>query len=71
VYHGVVIVGYTNNTDSGDYYVNVVNSWGESFGDKGHFWMPMSFVTNSTYCSSLYTIALSTDTINIPGVTTN
>ena len=71
VYHGVVIVGYTNNTDSGDYYVKVVNSWGESFGDKGHFWMPMSFVTNSTYCSSLYTIALSTDTINIPGVTTN
>ena len=69
--HAVIAIGYTNNSTSGNYYIRIRNSWSNTFGDNGCFYMPMSFFINSEYCTALYTIALSgIDVINIPGVIT-
>jgi len=69
--HAVVAIGYTNKTTSGNYYIRIRNSWSNTFGDNGYFYMPMSFFINPEYCTGLYTIALSgIDVINIPGVIT-
>ena len=69
--HAVVAIGYTNKSSSGNYYIRIRNSWKNTFGDNGYFYMPMSFFINSEYCTALYTIALSgIDVINIPGVIT-
>ena len=27
----------------------MLNSWGKDWGDNGLFWMPYSFITNTTY----------------------
>lgn len=69
--HAVIAIGYTNISTSGNYYIRIRNSWSNTFGDNGCFYMPMSFFINSEYCTALYTIALSgIDVINIPGVIT-
>ena len=39
--HGVLAVGYDDTTRR----ITVLNSWGDSFGDKGYFYMPYDFIT--------------------------
>lgn len=42
-YHAVIAVGYTNDSNSGNYYLQIRNSWSDKFGNNGYFYMPMSF----------------------------
>lgn len=39
--HGMVIVG----DDPPKFRLRIANSWGESFGEKGYFWMPYVLLT--------------------------
>ena len=41
--HGVLAVGYDDQTKR----ITVLNSWGESFGDKGYFYMPYKYITET------------------------
>ena len=41
ILHGVLAVGYDDTTRR----ITVLNSWGESFGDKGYFYMPYDYIT--------------------------
>jgi len=44
--HAVLAVGYKDNPRSKTKgYVTVRNSWGESWGDKGYFYLPYSYFT--------------------------
>lgn len=54
--HAVLIVGYNN---SKNWFV-VRNSWGTGWGDKGYFYMPYAYFTNSNLASDAWTA----DTIN-------
>jgi hypothetical protein len=56
-HHTVVAVGFIK-FKGGKTYLRIRNSWGSNWGDKGHFWMPMSYIE---YCTGFYTIALKTD----------
>lgn len=50
--HCVVMVGYDDNKR-----VFIVrNSWGESWGDKGYFYMPYDFATDPKQCSDFWTV---------------
>jgi hypothetical protein len=59
--HAVVAIGYIKNSINNSYYVKIRNSWGLGFGTFGCFYMPMSFLVDTRYCTSLYTIGLSSD----------
>ena len=39
--HGLLAVGYDDNTEC----ITCLNSWGESFGDKGYIYMPYEYIT--------------------------
>jgi uncharacterized membrane protein len=39
-YHAMCVVGYDNSVNGGSY--EVLNSWGESFGNGGYFWIRYS-----------------------------
>jgi C1A family cysteine protease len=52
--HAVVAVGY----DSSKQAVIVRNSWGNSWGDKGYFYMPYAYITNSHLCDDFWTIRI-------------
>lgn len=41
--HAVTIVGYDDNKFGGAF--KIINSWGQSFGDGGFFWLPYSSVS--------------------------
>ncbi len=43
-YHAVVGVGIGVNSDTGERYVLLRNSWGTSWGVAGHAWMPVSLL---------------------------
>ena len=40
--HAVTIVGYNDNKFGGAF--KIINSWGQSWGDGGYFWLPYEFV---------------------------
>ena len=40
--HAVLAVGYNDNSQR----ITILNSWGESFGDKGYFYMPYKVISN-------------------------
>lgn len=50
--HAVTAVGYNDTKQA----VLVRNSWGSSWGIKGHFWMPYAYISNAQYCSDFWTI---------------
>lgn len=50
--HAVMAVGYNDAEEE----VIVRNSWGKNWGDKGYFYMPYDFITNSQYCADLWTV---------------
>ena len=52
--HAVMCVGY----DSSKGYYIVRNSWGRSWGDKGYFYMPASYMHNGDLCDDFWTIRL-------------
>lgn len=50
--HAVCAVGFDDNR-----HVFIVrNSWGDSWGDKGYFYMPYAFITNTSQCSDFWTV---------------
>lgn len=50
--HAVMAVGYD---DSKQYFI-VQNSWGEGKGDKGFFYMPYSYLTDTDLAADLWTV---------------
>lgn len=50
--HATVICGF----DKQKKVFIVRNSWGESWGDKGYFYMPFEFACNDKYCADFWTI---------------
>ena len=56
--HAVCAVGFDDNKR-----VFIVrNSWGDSWGDKGYFYMPYAFITNTSQCSDFWTVKKIKDT---------
>lgn len=50
--HAVLVVGYR---DSDQHWI-VRNSWGSSWGDAGHFYMPYQYLLSSSLSSDFWTI---------------
>lgn len=50
--HAVMACGYDNEKKV----VKVRNSWGDSWGDKGYFYMPYDYITNPQLCSDFWAI---------------
>lgn len=50
--HAVMGCGYDNRTKM----VKVRNSWGDSWGDGGYFYMPYEYITNPELCSDFWAI---------------
>jgi len=51
--HAVLVCGYD---DTKSMFI-VRNSWGVGWGDKGYFYLPYAYLTNSTYSSDLWYIS--------------
>jgi C1A family cysteine protease len=50
--HAVCAVGFDDNKQ-----VFIIrNSWGDNWGDKGYFYMPYAFITNTSQCSDFWTV---------------
>ena len=54
--HAVVLCGY--NSDKQLFLVR--NSWGETWGDKGYFWMPEKYITDPELSDDYWTIRVTT-----------
>jgi C1A family cysteine protease len=52
--HAVLAVGY----DDAKQWFIIRNSWGDDWGDKGYFYMPYRFITNTNYSDDFWTITL-------------
>lgn len=52
--HAVCCVGYNDATSR----FTVRNSWGTGWGDKGHFYIPYSYLTNTSLADDFWTIKL-------------
>lgn len=57
--HAVLIVGYDDNMiydkKTGAKGVFIIrNSWGDSWGDKGYFYLPQPYILNSSLCSDFW-----------------
>ena len=50
--HAVMAVGYDDSINR----VIVRNSWGAGWGDKGYFYMPYEYITNTNLCDDFWTI---------------
>jgi C1A family cysteine protease len=53
--HAVVAIGYQQI--KGQLYFECRNSWGTGWGDKGHFWMPSSYITSSSLASDFWVVS--------------
>jgi C1A family cysteine protease len=57
--HAVVCVGYSDTMKSSDGkhvgYLKIRNSWGDSWGQQGYFWMPYDYV-KANLCSDAWVI---------------
>lgn len=51
--HAVLAVGYDDNLNR----LKIRNSWGRDWGDKGHFYMPYSYVQNPDYAFDFWNIS--------------
>lgn len=60
--HAVKAVGY----DDAKRWFIVKNSWGESWGDKGYFYMPYDFIVNYNLAADFWTIRLVEDEDCLP-----
>lgn len=56
--HAVLAVGYDEDKQA----ILVRNSWGDSWGIEGHFWMPYAYISNLNLCDDFWTIRLVTST---------
>ena len=52
--HAVTGVGYDDATQR----ITVRNSWGSGWGDKGYFYMPYQYITNTNLADDFWTIRL-------------
>lgn len=52
--HAVMAVGYD---DTKQVFI-VRNSWGKGWGDKGYFYMPYAYITDTNRCDDFWTIRL-------------
>ena len=50
--HAVMVVGFDDSRKC----VIVRNSWGESWGDKGYFYMPYAFIENSDLANDFWIV---------------
>jgi len=50
--HAILIVGYDDSTRK----FTVLNSWSDSWGDKGYCYFPYEYITNADLCSDFWTI---------------
>jgi C1A family cysteine protease len=56
--HAVDIIGYKQI--NGHLYFECRNSWGESWGNDGYFFMPAAYAISSDYCSDFWHVNLTT-----------
>jgi len=56
--HAVVCVGFN---DKKSHFI-IRNSWGEGWGDKGYFYLPYSFMANTSLVSDIWTVRQVVDT---------
>src|SRR5690606_25997631 len=47
--HAITIVGFGLSPDAEEYYL-VCNSWGESWGNEGHAWLPSAYLAYHATC---------------------
>lgn len=52
--HAVMGAGYDDKKQA----FLIRNSWGTGWGDKGYFWMPYAYITDSNLCDDFWTIRL-------------
>jgi len=57
--HCVIVCGYNDNLKGGVWICR--NSWGTSWGDKGYFYLPYSYLTNPNLCSDNWCIKTNTN----------
>ena len=50
--HAVIAVGYDN---AARHFI-ILNSWGDTFGDKGYFYMPYEFIVDPHKCHDFWKI---------------
>lgn len=50
--HAVCAVGYD---DTKKYFI-IRNSWGDTWGDKGYFYMPYAYIINNSLAADFWTI---------------
>ena len=55
--HAVVAVGY----DDRSRYFTILNSWGEDWADKGYFYMPYDFISNSNWCFDFWKVTFASE----------
>lgn len=48
--HAVLGVGLGKHQATGDYYLLIRNSWGPTWGDAGHAWLPSAYLTTHVKC---------------------
>jgi len=50
--HAILVVGYNDTNQT----ITIMNSWGDSWGNKGFFTIPYSYITNPYLASDMWTI---------------
>lgn len=61
--HAAVAVGYDDQRER----VTVLNSWGAGWGNRGFFYMPYDFITDTNMCFDFWKITFSSESSNPTG----